>query len=139
MAPAAGRDEDEQHHEGEPLHSYACHMAYYETRAGSDSGLAIVPPGDALSVARVVYKPIGLLVSILGGILAGVVFKRLWKVAAHEKDPPKPTEERRGWAEVIAAATVQGAVFGGIKAAIDRAGATGFSKATGSWPGPKKR
>ena len=49
------------------------------------------------------------------------------------------TDERRGWGEIIAAATVQGAVFGGVKAAIDRAGATGFSKATGAWPGPKKR
>ena len=90
-------------------------------------------------MARIVYKPIGLIVSVLGGILAGALFKRLWKASAHEPDPPKATDERRNWGEIIAAATVQGAVFGAVKAAIDRAGATGFAKATGEWPGPKKR
>lgn len=90
-------------------------------------------------MARILYKPIGLLVSVLGGILAGALFKRVWKLAAHEEDAPKATDERRGWGEILAAATVQGAVFGGVKAAIDRAGAIGFSKATGAWPGPTKR
>jgi hypothetical protein len=90
-------------------------------------------------VARILYKPIGLLVSVLGGIAAGAIFKRVWRVAAHEPDAPKATDERRGWGEVLAAATVQGAVFGGVKAAIDRAGATGFQRVTGAWPGPKNR
>jgi hypothetical protein len=89
-------------------------------------------------VARILYKPIGLIVSVLGGILAGAVFKQVWKVAAREQDPPKATDERRSWREILTAATLQGAVFGGVKAAIDRAGATGFSKATGTWPGPKR-
>ena len=56
---------------------------------------------------------------------------RLERVA-HEEDAPKATDERRGRGETVAAATVRGAVFGGVKAATDRAGATGFSKATGS-------
>jgi hypothetical protein len=38
----------------------------------------------------------------------------------------------------LAAATVQGAVFGGVKAAVDRAGATGFAHLTGAWPGTNK-
>ncbi|HEY2354695.1 MAG TPA: DUF4235 domain-containing protein [Gaiellaceae bacterium] len=90
-------------------------------------------------MARILYKPIGLLVSVLGAVIAGAIFKRVWKVAADEEDPQKATDQRRGWGEVLAAATVQGAVFGGVKAAIDRAGATGFERVTGAWPGPKKR
>jgi hypothetical protein len=35
----------------------------------------------------------------------------------------------------IAAAAVQGALFGAVKAAIDRVGAGGFAHATGKWPG----
>jgi hypothetical protein len=58
-------------------------------------------------------------------------------VAAHEQDAPKATDARKGWGEVIAAATVKGAAFGGVKAAVDRAGATGFQRVTGAWPGPK--
>jgi len=90
-------------------------------------------------VARILYRPIGLIVSVLGGIAAGAIFKRVWGAVAHEEDAPKATDQRRGWGEVLVAATVQGALFGGVKAAIDRAGATGFQRATGAWPGPKKR
>jgi uncharacterized protein DUF4235 len=89
-------------------------------------------------MARVLYKPLGLIVSILGGIVAGTVFKRVWGAVAHEEEAPKATDASKGWAEVIAAATVEGAVFGGVKAAIDRAGATGFQHLTGAWPGRTK-
>lgn len=88
-------------------------------------------------MARVLYKPLGLIVSVLGGLVAGAIFKRIWAAAAHEKDAPKATDARKGWGEVLAAATVQGAIFGGVKAAVDRAGATGFAKLTGAWPGQK--
>lgn len=89
-------------------------------------------------MARVVYKPLGLIVSVLGGIVAGALFKRIWKAVAHEEEAPKATDERRGWGEVVAASAAQGAVFGGVKAVVDRAGATGFAKLTGAWPGPSK-
>jgi hypothetical protein len=84
---------------------------------------------------RLVYKPIGLLVSVLGGLLAGALFKRLWRAVANERDAPNAKDRERSWREVIAAAAMQGAVFGGVKALIDRAGATGFAQLTGVWPG----
>ena len=37
--------------------------------------------------------------------------------------------------EVVLAAAIQGAIFAATKAAIDRAGARGFTKVTGAWPG----
>jgi Protein of unknown function (DUF4235) len=88
-------------------------------------------------MARVVYKPLGLLFSVLGGIVAGAIFKRLWRTVAGEADAPRATDRDKGWGEVIAAAAAQGAVFGGVKAVIDRAGATGFARVTGTWPGSK--
>jgi hypothetical protein len=88
-------------------------------------------------MARLVYKPLGLLVAAFGAIVAGAVFKRVWRVAAHEERAPKATDSRRGWGEVLMAAAAQGAVVGGVKALIDRAGATGFARLTGAWPGPK--
>jgi hypothetical protein len=89
-------------------------------------------------MARLLYKPIGLVFSVLGGLVAGAIFKRIWRVAADEKDAPKPTDERRSWREVTAAAAAQGAVYGAVKALIDRAAATGFARLTGAWPGPSK-
>jgi hypothetical protein len=89
-------------------------------------------------VARLLYKPFGLVVGILGGIAARAIFQRVWVAAGHEEKAPKATDERKGWGEVVLAAAAQGAVFGGVKALADRAGATGFAWLTGAWPGQSK-
>jgi Protein of unknown function (DUF4235) len=89
-------------------------------------------------VARLLYKPVGLLFGVLGGIVAGAIFKRLWRVVANESDTPNATDEEKGWLEVVSAAAAQGAVFGAVKALIDRAGAVGFARVTGAWPGETK-
>jgi hypothetical protein len=84
---------------------------------------------------KLLYKPFGLLVSVLGGILAGALFNRLWRALSGDAEAPSAKDQDRPWREVITAAAVQGAVFGGVKALIDRAGATGFARLTGVWPG----
>jgi predicted metal-dependent enzyme (double-stranded beta helix superfamily) len=81
------------------------------------------------------YKPLSLLISVLGGILAGAAFKQLWKLTAGEDDAPDADDFDRTWREVLIAAAVQGAVFGLVKAATQRAGASGVRKMTGKWPG----
>ena len=98
-------------------------------------GVVPARPGKLADMARFLYKPLGLFFSVLGGLLAGAIFKRVWKSVASEEDAPNATDADKGWGEILAAATVQGAVFGGVKAAIDRAGATGFAHLTGAWPG----
>jgi hypothetical protein len=32
------------------------------------------------TMTKVLYKPVGVLVSMLGGVLAGTIFKQVWKV-----------------------------------------------------------
>lgn len=86
-------------------------------------------------MAKLFYKPLGLAVSVVGGVLAGMVFKQAWKAVAGEEQAPSATERDRRWSEVLGAAALQGAVFGLVKAAVDRAGAQGFARATGAWPG----
>jgi hypothetical protein len=84
---------------------------------------------------KLLYKPLGIAFGVLGGILAGTVFKQIWKRVADEEDAPKATERERGWGEVLPAAALQGAIFALVKAAVDRGGAQGFEKLTGAWPG----
>jgi hypothetical protein len=80
------------------------------------------------------YKPVGLLGGILAGAIAGVVFKQVWRLAAGEPDTPHATDESRQWAEILAAAALQGAIFAIVKAAVDRAGASAVKEITGRWP-----
>ena len=53
---------------------------------------------------------------------------------ASDDDAPNATDEDRGWGEVLTAAALQGAIFAAVKAAVDRAGATGMRRVTGRWP-----
>jgi hypothetical protein len=84
---------------------------------------------------KVVHKLVGLGVSVLGGMLAGAIFKQAWRLAAGEDEAPKATDARRGWPEVLVAAALQGAIFALVKAALDRGTAEGTRKLTGVWPG----
>jgi hypothetical protein len=84
---------------------------------------------------KLLYKLVSLLVSVLGGLLAGSIFKRVWKLAAGEDEAPTATDVRRGWPEILIAATLQGAIFALVKAILDRGLAEGTRKLTGEWPG----
>jgi hypothetical protein len=84
---------------------------------------------------KLLYKPVSLLISVLGGVVAGAIFKRIWKLAAHEDEAPKATDAARGWSEILVAAALQGAIFAVVKAAVDRGAATGTRRMTGYWPG----
>jgi predicted metal-dependent enzyme (double-stranded beta helix superfamily) len=87
------------------------------------------------TAVKVAYKPVGLLLGAGAGILSGVIFKQIWKLAGRDDDAPDATDEDRSWGEILTAAALQGAIFAVVKAAVDRAGATGVRKATGQWPG----
>ncbi len=87
-----------------------------------------------MNVNKVIYKPVGMLVGALGGVLATAVFRKAWTLATGQDEAPDPTDRDRGWGTTLLAAAAQGAVFGLVKAAVDRGGATGYKKVTGEWP-----
>ena len=85
-------------------------------------------------MSKLVYKPVGLVLGATAGALAGFVFKRVWRAVADTDEAPSATDERSTWAEVLAAAALQGLIFAVVKAAVDRGGASGFRRLTGTWP-----
>ncbi|MER7762238.1 DUF4235 domain-containing protein [Streptomyces sp. NPDC097619] len=87
-----------------------------------------------MNSVKVAYKPIGLTLGAVGGLLAGAAFKEVWKLAGHEDEAPYPTDESRSWREILIAAALQGAVFAVVRAAVDRAGAVTTRRLTGTWP-----
>ena len=84
---------------------------------------------------KVLYKPVGIVLGVLGGMLARAIFKQVWKLAAGEDEAPRVTDVRRGWREVLLAATLQGAIFALVKAVLARGAAEGTRRLTGVWPG----
>jgi hypothetical protein len=86
------------------------------------------------SIGRVAYRPVGVLLGIAAGTVAGAIFRQVWKVTAGDGEAPNATDEDRGWGEILAAAALQGAIFAVVRAAVDRGGAVGVRRMTGSWP-----
>ncbi|GAA2109001.1 DUF4235 domain-containing protein [Microlunatus panaciterrae] len=86
-------------------------------------------------LAKVAYRPFGLVAGLVAGAISGIVFKQVWRRVAHQDDAPAALESEYGLGEIIAAAAIQGAVFATVKALVDRLGAKGFERLTGEWPG----
>jgi len=86
------------------------------------------------SIGRVAYRPVGVLLGIAAGTVAGAIFRQVWKVTAGDGEAPNATDEDRRWGEILAAAALQGAIFAVVRAAVDRGGAVGVRRMTGHWP-----
>ena len=87
--------------------------------------------------AKILYRPFGLLGSIVGGLVAGQIFKQVWKRATpgDKADAPQALQSEYGLRDVLISAAIQGAIFAAVKAVIDRGGARAFQRWTGEWPG----
>jgi hypothetical protein len=88
-----------------------------------------------MQASKVAYKPVGFALGAVSGAVASAVFKQVWKAIGHDEDAPDATDQDRSWREVLIAATLQGAIFAAVKAAVDRSGASTVHRLTGTWPG----
>jgi Protein of unknown function (DUF4235) len=84
-----------------------------------------------------IYKPFGVILGILAGLLGKRIFNVAWE-KIDDEDPPKGTTEQTSWAKVVAAAALQGVIFRTVRVVVDRYGAIGWRHLTGVWPGEKR-
>ena len=85
--------------------------------------------------AALAYRPIGMLASLAAGSVAGAIFKQVWRRLSDEDDAPDALHADHSLRSVLVAAVIQGVIFAVVKALIERGGAKGFERLTGSWPG----
>jgi Protein of unknown function (DUF4235) len=86
-------------------------------------------------VGKALYKPLSILFSLLAGVIAGKIFKQVWKLISDEEEAPRALENEYGWREILPAALLQGAILALVKVVVQRSGARGVEKLTGYWPG----
>jgi hypothetical protein len=84
---------------------------------------------------KLLYRLMSLGLSVVSGLIAGAIFKGLWKLIAREEDAPDASDPQRSWKEVLPAAALQGAVFATVKAAVERGTMQSGRKLTGSRTG----
>jgi uncharacterized protein DUF4235 len=84
---------------------------------------------------KMMYKALGLLVGVLGGMLASAIVKKVWEFTPGHDEAPESIDTRRSWGEILTAAALQGAIFAVIRAAVERATAASAEKLAGEQPG----
>jgi hypothetical protein len=85
-------------------------------------------------MAKVMFIP----VSLGGGLLAGVVsrklFDQVWGLI-DDDEPPEGKHRDIDWRKLLVAAAIQGAIFRAVKEASDHYSRRAFERTTGRWPG----
>ena len=88
-----------------------------------------------MSAAKTMYKPLAIVSSVAGGLLAGKIFTEIWQRASPtNQEPPKPQDLSRSTREAFIAAAIQGLIIGVIRAGMARAQAKGFHALTNEDP-----
>jgi len=80
------------------------------------------------------YKSVSLISGLVGGLLAGAAFTQILRAITDTDEVPEPTALDHDTRVVLAVATLQGAVFGLVKAAMGRMTAMGYRRLTGTNP-----
>ena len=83
---------------------------------------------------RLLYRVLSLGLSVITGVVAGAVFKQMWKLVAGEEEAPQAADPQRTWKEILLATALQGALFAAVKAAVERGAVQGGRKMTRSAP-----
>ena len=86
---------------------------------------------------KILFTPI----SVIGGIIAGIVgkkaFERIWGLVDDE-EPPDPKHREIPWKKLVPALLLEGAIFRAVRGLFDHASRRVFSSVTGTWPGEER-
>lgn len=80
-------------------------------------------------------------VSIVGGLVAGLIGKKLFALTwgiVDDQEAPKPEHREVNYGKLVTALLVQGALFALIRGLVDHGTRQGYARLTGSWPGDEQ-
>lgn len=83
-------------------------------------------------------KMLFLPISVLSGVLAGIISKKLFSFvwsAIDGAEPPDHKQRVADHATLAAALVLEGAIVRLVRGGVDHASRHGFARLTGAWPG----
>ena len=86
---------------------------------------------------KIAFLPI----SIVGGLLAGLIGKKsfefIWS-KVDDEEPPEPEHREISVAKLFLALAIEGAIFRAVRGVFDHVARRGFERFTGEWPGDEE-
>jgi hypothetical protein len=86
---------------------------------------------------KLLFIPVSLGGSLVAGALGRWLFSKVWE-AVDDQEPPESEHLRTTWSRVMLSAVLRGALFAGVRAAVDRSTRLAFMNVTGAWPGEQE-
>lgn len=86
-------------------------------------------------------KAIFLPVSVGGGLLAGLIGKKLFSLLwgiVDDEEPPKAEHRQINVPKLVVALVFEGALFALIRGLVDHGSRHAFARVTGAWPGEER-
>ena len=86
-------------------------------------------------------KALFLPVSVGGGLLAGVIGKKLFSAiwgVVDDQEPPKAEHRSVNLLKLVLALMIEGALFALIRGLVDHGSRHAFARVTGTWPGDEQ-
>jgi hypothetical protein len=88
-------------------------------------------------VAKVLFIPVSLGGGLLAGVVSRKIFDQVWGLI-DEDEPPEGKHREIDWRKLLIAAAIQGAIFRAVKELSDHYSRRAFARTTGSWPGEER-
>ena len=85
-------------------------------------------------MSKVLFTPVSILGGLIGGLIGKKLFEQLWGLV-DDQEPPDPKHRDVPWGKVLVAMLVEGAIFRVVRGLVDRSTRIGFERLTGTWPG----
>ena len=83
------------------------------------------------------FRPVGILVGLLAGVVGKKIFDRVWKLIDDE-DAPEPKYREIAFGKLVVALLLEGAIFSVLRGLADHGARHGFARLTGEWPGEER-
>ena len=94
-------------------------------------------PGHNPFIAKILFIPFSVIGGLLAGFVSKKVFEQVWGLI-DEQEPPEAEHREISWGKLIASAALSGAIFRVAKEAADHGSRQGFAQLTGTWPGQER-
>jgi hypothetical protein len=85
-------------------------------------------------MAKILFVPISLIGGLLAGFISKKIFDQVWGLIDEEEPPEAEHSEAPLW-KLTAAMALQGAIFRAMRGVADHEARRGFQRITGTWPG----